>query len=288
MRAPEDNGQHPDRHTSKREPSRDGARGGTGADAEDSVERVTRAEPEVRALLHELAGLVDGSVRYLRLARRAIEEDGETEVDAVRMLDGAMRSLDRLASVITHRGPLQSGKDATRWLAGAFGTQAAHQAIDAAVEHLAPLAATKDVRIETMIEADAIAAAPACLYPAIANGLRNAIEASPTGGIVEVLATVAAVTPRDGTEPGDGRQLVITISDRGTSLTTIDPERAFVLGYTTKPSGSGVGLPLSRSLVEHEGGSLTLTHDHAAHVTEFVIRLPLPAPHSDPMSRRVG
>ena len=52
------------------------------------------------------------------------------------------------------------------------------------------------------------------------------------------------------------RQLVLTIEDNGPGL--LNPSNAFVPFYTTKPSGNGIGLVLSRQIAEAHGGSLEL------------------------------
>jgi two-component system, NtrC family, nitrogen regulation sensor histidine kinase NtrY len=54
----------------------------------------------------------------------------------------------------------------------------------------------------------------------------------------------------------NGHQLVITIEDTGPGL--MNPGNAFVPFYTTKPTGSGIGLVLSRQIAEAHGGSLEL------------------------------
>ncbi len=50
----------------------------------------------------------------------------------------------------------------------------------------------------------------------------------------------------------------LTIEDNGPGL--LNPSNAFVPFYTTKPSGSGIGLVLSRQIAEAHGGSLELTN----------------------------
>ncbi len=50
----------------------------------------------------------------------------------------------------------------------------------------------------------------------------------------------------------------ITIDDNGLGL--LNPSNAFVPFYTTKPSGSGIGLALSRQIVEAHGGSIELSN----------------------------
>jgi signal transduction histidine kinase len=52
------------------------------------------------------------------------------------------------------------------------------------------------------------------------------------------------------------KDLVLTIEDNGPGLG--NPSNVFVPFYTTKPSGSGIGLVLSRQIAEAHGGSIEL------------------------------
>jgi PAS domain S-box-containing protein len=77
------------------------------------------------------------------------------------------------------------------------------------------------------------------------NLVRNAVDATlPKSGCVEI-----------GWEVCDAR-LRLWVEDDGPGLA--DPEQAFTPFYTTKPEGSGVGLPLSRQIAENHGGTLSL------------------------------
>jgi signal transduction histidine kinase len=48
----------------------------------------------------------------------------------------------------------------------------------------------------------------------------------------------------------------IEVQDAGVGLGRVDVGRIFMPLYTTKPSGTGVGLSISRSIVEAHGGRL--------------------------------
>ena len=48
----------------------------------------------------------------------------------------------------------------------------------------------------------------------------------------------------------------VSVSDNGVGLDGVDTQQMFSLSYTTKADGSGIGLSLSRSIVEAHGGTL--------------------------------
>lgn len=56
-------------------------------------------------------------------------------------------------------------------------------------------------------------------------------------------------------QPEDGH-VVISVSDTGIGLPPAKAERIFDAFYTTKAQGSGMGLAISRSIVEPHGGYL--------------------------------
>ena len=51
-------------------------------------------------------------------------------------------------------------------------------------------------------------------------------------------------------------QLLISVSDSGTGLPGEEPERIFEAFFTTKPQGTGMGLSISRRIIESHGGRL--------------------------------
>jgi signal transduction histidine kinase len=51
-------------------------------------------------------------------------------------------------------------------------------------------------------------------------------------------------------------QLLISVIDLGIGLPGEEPERIFEAFFTTKPQGTGMGLSISRRIVESHGGRL--------------------------------
>ena len=78
------------------------------------------------------------------------------------------------------------------------------------------------------------------------NLMLNGIDAmQETGGEL----TVVSKRTEDG-------QLLISVSDSGVGLPVDGPERIFEAFFTTEPHGSGMGLSISRRIIESHGGRL--------------------------------
>jgi signal transduction histidine kinase len=107
------------------------------------------------------------------------------------------------------------------------------------------------VSIRTDLAADLpkITADRVQLQQVLMNLMLNGIEAMKEIG--------GALTVK--TERGEGGQVLISVSDTGVGLPTGGADEIFNAFFTTKPQGSGMGLAISRSIVESQGGRLWAT-----------------------------
>jgi signal transduction histidine kinase len=69
-------------------------------------------------------------------------------------------------------------------------------------------------------------------------------------------------------------QVLFSVSDTGVGLPTEEAEQIFSAFFTTKPQGSGMGLAISRSIVESHGGRLWATSNSRQGAT-FQFTLPI-------------
>lgn len=116
---------------------------------------------------------------------------------------------------------------------------------------------------DLVIPADA-----AQLEQVIINLVKNAVEAAPEPGH----AGEPTCCVRAGWRV-DGQWLEIFVEDDGPGIA--NPQNLFVPFFTTKPSGSGIGLVLCRQIAENHGGSLTLQNRADTQGCIARIRLPL-------------
>jgi signal transduction histidine kinase len=71
----------------------------------------------------------------------------------------------------------------------------------------------------------------------------------------------------------ESRDVRVAVSDTGVGLEHVDFQQLFKLSYTTKPSGTGIGLSISRAIVEAHGGRLWAEQNPAGGAT-FVFTVP--------------
>ncbi len=235
-------------------------------------------------LVHELANLLDGSLRNVGLAMSDLHDVVESPHESGDAVDDALlQHLD-----IAQNGMQQMAMLLRRWMHQNRQPQSLHLqrvtlgcAVDQAVRLLAPAAASHHTTIATRLSAEAQQLHTGALYPIIANALRNSLEAIASRGQAQNDAGMIELDCRVEAE-----ELLLTIDDNGTGLdpALVDDHGDLQAGKTTKLHGMGVGLDLSRQIALAAGGTIELS-DREPNGARFVLRYPIsqisPVPDSD-------
>jgi PAS domain S-box-containing protein len=96
----------------------------------------------------------------------------------------------------------------------------------------------------------------------LANLIANAIDAAPVGGKVQVSGTKAEGAVH------------IVVSDNGPGIAVEFASQLFQPFFTTKKEvGTGLGLWVSRQIMEKHGGTLSYSRDHVSEETTFTIQI---------------
>ena len=111
----------------------------------------------------------------------------------------------------------------------------------------------------------------------VLNLVRNAIQALPKGGRVHLALKTGEM------ESTGLPALIISVADDGEGIAPADQEQLFIPFYTTKPKGTGLGLPICQRIMRAHRGELSVESSTGAGAT-FILRLPLPIP--DPPEER--
>jgi signal transduction histidine kinase len=139
--------------------------------------------------------------------------------------------------------------------------------IEEMVDFFMPTACAASIDIKPFLPADL---PPVLLHRdmfklALHNLMLNAEQAMPGGG---ELTIQAACEPGDGTRP----DVCLTLIDTGKGMAPEVLARVFEPFFSTKPGGTGLGLPTTRKIVEGHGGCISV-ESAVERGTKFTLRL---------------
>lgn len=124
------------------------------------------------------------------------------------------------------------------------------------------------VRIELRDHLPPIAGDRVQLQQVVMNLMVNGIDA-----MKEVEGTRELAV---NSKPAENNQIMVTISDTGIGLPPQRADQIFDAFFTTKPNGTGMGLRISRSIIESHGGRLWAA-DNSPRGASFYLTLPIEA-----------
>ena len=127
-----------------------------------------------------------------------------------------------------------------------------------------PTAATKSIVIRPQLDPSLprVELEPDLLEQALLNLILNAEHAMPNGG------ELMLITRREGD------WAVLEVTDTGVGMTDAVRSKIFDAFYSTRPAGSGLGLPTTRKIVEGHGGTIEVQSEPGKG-SRFTIRLPI-------------
>jgi signal transduction histidine kinase len=134
------------------------------------------------------------------------------------------------------------------------------EALAAARQQAGPTAEQVKVQVDVAAEIGTVRADGRLLRQALINLFLNAYQAMPRGGTLDVRAAHA------------GDWVEIAIRDSGPGIPPDAREKVFKPFFTTKATGTGLGLAVVRRIIEGHGGSIALADAKGA---EFRLRLPI-------------
>jgi len=95
------------------------------------------------------------------------------------------------------------------------------------------------------------------------NLVLNAVDAMPEGGILRISSRLA-----------EDRRLAVTFSDTGQGIAAEHLDQIFEPFFSTREEGTGLGLTVSRNVIEHHGGDISV-QSAPGEGTTFTVWLPV-------------
>ena len=225
------------------------------------VNRVSAMGELTASLAHEvnqpIAATVTDSNTCLRWLMRDEPDLEEARMAASRMVKDAARAseiIGRIRSLFkrgTQQRELVDVNEVIREMVVLLRSQAIRYSISVRTEQSEDLPRIMGDRVQ--------------LQQVLMNLMINAIEAMKDVDGPRELAVKS--------QPAEDEHLMVTVSDTGVGLPRHQADQIFNAFFTTKPDGTGMGLRISRSIVESHGGRLW-ADDNSPRGASFHLTLP--------------
>ncbi|MGA8874016.1 MAG: ATP-binding protein [Candidatus Korobacteraceae bacterium] len=228
-------------------------------------ERLASVGRLAATVAHEINNPLEAITNLVFLAKHA-----DSQASAVKYLSAAEEELDRIFHISKQTlGFYREAKGATAVRVSTIATSL--------LSVFSSRARSKNIQICPEIKGDTeIHAIPGEIRQVIANLLSNSIDAVENGGRIRI--RVAAATSWDKKHT---RGVRLTVSDNGSGIPDELRQRLFEPFVTSKKDvGTGLGLWISKSIIEAHGGTIRLKSSAKAGAswTAFSVFLPATSP----------
>ncbi len=213
---------------------------------------------------HEVKNPINAMVVHLELLKSKLGTSAATQSAQrhVDVLSSEMRRLDRVVQTLA---------DFSRPIEPSLQEQPLAHVIQAVVALIADEAAERHVDLQLQAQSALADLHVRCdaelLRQAFLNIALNAMQAMPEGGTLDI----ALRRDRQAAE--------VIMRDTGLGIPADMINRIFDLYFTTKPSGSGIGLSMTYRIVQMHGGAIRVESENevaaANRGSTFIVRLPL-------------
>jgi PAS domain S-box-containing protein len=225
------------------------------------VSRVTTMGELTASLAHEVRQPITAAVANANACVRWLAQSppdvAEARAAAMRITEDGRRATDiirRIRLLFTKGGPqreLIDVNDLIREMIVLLRSETARYAISVRTELADDLPEVRGDRVQ--------------LQQVLMNLIMNSIEAmKDTDGTRDLVIT---------SQRAENDQLVVSVSDTGVGLPPEKTDQIFEAFFTTKDHGIGMGLSISRTIVESHGGRLWAA-DHTSRGADFCFTLP--------------
>lgn len=208
---------------------------------------------------HEIGNPLNSLNIHLQLMeRQARKLTGKTRQQLEESINIARGEISRLDSIVTQfLRAIRPSKPQLR-------PENINALVEEAVRFFAPEIEARDIVVETELRSDLplLQLDRDQMTQAFYNIIKNSFEAMKRRGLLRIRSDA------------DDAQVRISFTDNGGGMSTDALSRVFEPYYTTKASGSGLGLLIVRRIVREHGGELAIESTEGKGLT-LTIRLPL-------------
>jgi signal transduction histidine kinase len=232
-------------------------------------ERISALGRLSASIAHEVNNPLQSVQACLTLIREELE-DGQRPEKLDRYLGTVESEIERVATIVQRMRnfyrPTRQGMQSTDL----------HTVLESVLELTARQLQHSNVSVERAWAAGlpAIQANPDHLKQVFLNLVLNAVDAMPRGGKLRISTALDTIPAGAGRPPRPAVRL--EFGDTGVGMSAETLSHLFEPFFTTKEGGSGLGLSVSRGVIQAHAGQMTVTSQVGLGTT-FAILLPLEA-----------
>jgi two-component system, sporulation sensor kinase E len=207
---------------------------------------------------HEIGNPLNSLHIHLQLMERSVQKlDGDAKAELQQSIDVARSEVNRLDSIVTQfLRAIRPSRPQLR-------PENLNTIVEEAVRFFTPEIQDRDVVVEQELRSDLplLQLDRDQMKQAFYNVIKNSLEAMQRSGTLRIQTDM------------DDTHVLIRFVDTGRGMSAENLSRVFEPYFTTKPSGTGLGLLIVRRIVREHGGELSIESGQGKGLT-VTIRLP--------------
>lgn len=228
-----------------------------------NVSRLTTAGEMASGLAHELNQPLTAISHNCHSALLCVREASVPDAELLESISEIYQQTQRAGSIV------RSLRQLARHDSGSFKSTNINELVEETIRLTKPEAIEKgvDVRLRLADDLPEPLADPVQIQQVLVNLERNSVEAMGQGDSTSRSLTISTMIDQN-------TNIRVSVHDTGPGLTPGIKDKLFTAFQTTKSDGMGLGLSISRSIVEAHGGRLWFDQNVAAGTT-FHFSLPV-------------
>jgi signal transduction histidine kinase len=207
---------------------------------------------------HEIGNPLNSLHIHLQLMERSVQKlNGDAKAELQQSIDIARSEVNRLDSIVTQfLRAIRPSRPQLR-------PENLNTILEEAVRFFMPEIQDRDITVEQELRSDLplLQLDRDQMKQAFYNIIKNGFEAMRRHGTLRIRTDV------------DDTHVIVSFVDTGSGMTAGNLSRVFEPYFTTKPSGTGLGLLIVRRIVREHGGELSIESSEGKGLT-LTIRLP--------------
>jgi signal transduction histidine kinase len=219
------------------------------------------------SMAHEIKNALQPVNTFLEtLVHRIRDSNLMSDPEDVKLMDLVGREMKRINSIVSQMLRFARSRKPS------FSATHLHEVLERSISLIQYEIERKELSLRCRFQAenDLVIADAYQLEQAFLNLLFNALEAMGPGGII-TLSSILVPPVSEGNYP---LRIRIEVSDSGTGIPPENMDRLFETFFTTKKNGTGLGLTITRRIIEEHKGQIEVK-SHLTQGTVISVYIPI-------------